>query len=185
MKQVTSMTIQNTTSVNTTNNDVIKHNTFTSLFNNTNINNAHNNHTRTDNEILTPEQKNTLQDDFISKITEQADNIKSSFQTAKDIQLTRSYYEQQQKLIDIYMNTGDTNTVNNTLNINVTNTLIDTYASLYQLHQTIKAGGQTLPENPEISPLPAELPQHLMNDKTKAYNSFMMPTTNSHLHLQA
>jgi len=141
--------------------------------------------TPSNNELLTPEQKNTLLDDFNAKITEQANNIKSNFQTAKDIDLTRAYYEQQQKLIDIYMQAGTENSSNSNSNISVTKALTDTYASLYQLHQTIKEGGTQLPSDPDINQLPNEtaaLPAHRQTD---TYNSLMMPTTNSYLNLHA
>jgi len=171
------MTIQNVSSTNTNNFSVIQKNTVTALSNNI----------KKENEYLSPEQKNTLQKSFEDKIAEQTNNIKSNFQTAKDIDLTRAYYQQQQKIVDIYMQTSTENDSNSNSNISATKALTESYASLYQLHQTIKEGAQQLPSyadkvqppsgNPEIQPL--------MNRQTDAYNSFMMPTTNSYLSLQA
>ena len=136
-------------------------------------------------ELLSPEQKNTLQNNVNDKVAEQANNIKSNFQTAKDIDLTRAYYEQQQKLVDIYMQVGQENSSDNDLNFSATKALTDTYASLYQLHQTIKEGIQLKPENPEnIRPI-EEIIVPLTNPKTDSYNSFMMPTTNSYISLHA
>lgn len=170
------MTIQNIAISNTHNFGVTGKHAFTTLINNT----------KNQNEPLTPEQRNTLQDDINAKVTEQANNIKSNFQTAKEVDLTRAYYEQQQKLIDIYMQT-DTKSESS---ISATETLTDTYASLYNLHKSIKDGDQQLPSNPEntqpsndITSIGVTWP--LTDKQTNTYNNYMMPTTNSYLHLQA
>jgi len=148
--------------------------------------------TQSSNYLLTPEQKNTLQDNFNAKIAEQANNIKSNFQTAKDIDLTRAYYEQQQRLVDIYMQAGTENSSSSKENISATKALTDTYASLYQLHQTIKEGAAQLPGYSDINQLPATATEMtpaatlpLAHRQTDTYNSLMMPTTNSYLNLHA
>jgi len=177
------MTIQTIAMVNTNNFGASQQNAFSTLFDN--IQNKV--------EPLTPEQKNTLQEDFNDKIAEQANNIKSNFQTAKDLDLTRAYYEQQQKLVDIYMQAGTETGSNNNSSISATKTLIDGYASLYHLHQTIKEGVQQFPSDSGIIPLPESAPKISRAEATLAltdkqidtYNSFMMPTTNSYLSLQA
>lgn len=43
-------------------------------------------------DILTPEQKNTVQQGADAKIAEQVEKVKSNYQTAKDIDLMQSYY---------------------------------------------------------------------------------------------
>jgi hypothetical protein len=176
------MTIQNISSTNTYSNvkniGVIQPSTPSTLPSNGDYNNP----------LLTPEQKNTLQDDFNAKLAEQASNIKSNFQTAKDIDLTRAYYEQQQKLVDIYMQAGTTNDSNNTSSISVTKSLTDAYSSLYQLHQSIKEGVQSLPKEINTGETEVNAPQVLpvhTDKQHKTYNNFMMPTTNSYLSLHA
>lgn len=147
--------------------------------------------------ILSPEQKNTLHDSADAKFTEQAENIKSNYQSAKDLDLTRAYYQQQQKLIDIYMQTSasnDTDINNNDVNNSSTvNTLTDTYVSLYALHNKIKDGDQQLPSIPDELVPPTNKPEiSAVNNsmtstekQTDAYNSLMMPSSASYLHLTA
>lgn len=142
------------------------------------------------NELLTPELKNTLQDDFNAKLAEQASNIKSTYQTAKDMDLTHSYYQQQQKLLDIYM---ESDSQTNSNKPSAVHTLTNAYASLYDVHQQIKEIGQQRPSiedeslaqiNPlERLPIESKLP--LFHRQTETYNSLMMPTTKSYLHLNA
>lgn len=169
--------------------NVIQQNTLAALSNT--------NSTKKENEFLTPEQKNILVDDFNAKISEQADNIKSNFQTAKDIDLTRAYFEQQQKLVDIYMQSGSKSNSSDNSNTSATKVLTEAYASLYQLHQTVKGGSQQLPSvtdktlpsssRPETQSViqPEIKTQTSAQKQTDTYNSFMMPTTNSYLRLNA
>ncbi len=165
------MTIQNIAITSTTNFGITRKQALTDLFDK-------NNNDKSNNDLLSPEQKNILQDDFNAKIAEQANNIKSNFQTAKDIDLTRAYYEQQQKLVDIYMQAGVDNNSSNNSHISTTKALAETYASLYQLHQTIREGAQSLPSYPD------EI-QSQARRQTNIYNNYMMPTTNSTIHLHA
>lgn len=146
------------------------------------------------NEQLTPEQKNTLQDDADAKLTEQAENIKSTYQTAKDMDLTHAYYQQQQKLVDIYMQSNTAGAVSsNQVNHNAVQTLTDTYVAIYNIHQKIKKVGQQHPTIPDdnlpliapITTLPLEGSHILSNAQTDSYNNLMMPTTKSYLHLSA
>ena len=95
------------------------------------------------NDILTPEQKNTVQQGADDKIAEQVENVKSNYQTAKDIDLMQSYYQQQQKLFDIYLQTStdsdtSSSTVQTTENNSAVSALTNTYAELYELHQNVK-----------------------------------------------
>ena len=175
------MTIQNIPSTNSNNFSITTKNDINALSN-----------IQSSNELLTPEQQNTLKDDFNTRITEQANDIKDNFQTAKDIDLTRAYYDQQQKLVDIYMKSGTNNEESSNSNRSATKALTDTYDSLYQLHQTIKGGNQQpiLPDeiqppttNPEIQLV--ETAQSLAKSQTSTYNNFMMPTTSSYIHLSA
>jgi hypothetical protein len=157
-------------------------------------------------DILTPEQNNTVQQGADDKIAEQVENVKSTYQTAKDIDLMQSYYQQQQKLFDIYLQTSigsnseNSSTLNNQ-NVSAVSSLTDAYADLYQLHQHVKDGVATLPE----VELPSEdiniLPMVQLNQVTKnssnstiqasslkqmdTYNSLMMPSTASYVHLSA
>ena len=157
-------------------------------------------------DILTPEQKNTLQQDADDKVAALVENVKSNYQTAKDIDLMQSYYQQQQKLFDVYLQTstdGNAATVENSSvdNSSAVSALTATYAELYQLHQTIKEGvGQLPPDNKafqEIETVPGNSVTHtneainniasqsLTNKQLDAYNSLMMPSTASYVHLSA
>jgi hypothetical protein len=154
-------------------------------------------------DILTPEQKNTVQQGADDKIAEQVENVKSNYQTAKDIDLMQSYYQQQQKLFDIYLQTSTDNdsTAQTTENSSAVSALTNTYAELYELHQNVKNGVSLLPsigdEHEEIVTLPASSVtnineavnsannQSLSNKQVDAYNSLMMPSTASYVHLSA
>ncbi|NQZ26139.1 MAG: hypothetical protein HRT55_07470 [Colwellia sp.] len=150
-------------------------------------------------DILTPEQKNTLQQGADDKIAEQVENVKSNYQTAKDVDLMQSYYQQQQKLFDIYLQESTNSDVqsNNSTNINAVSTLTDTYAALYELHQEVKEGIGQIPDHELPSILPMEsaskvaevsnnaFNQSLANKQMDAYNSLMMPSTASYVHLSA
>lgn len=158
-----------------------------------------------DKTLLSPEQQNTVQQSVDAKITEQVENIKSNYQSAKDLDLTRAYYQQQQKLIDIYMQTSNSvETSNeNTIKSSAIGTLTDTYAALYALHKNITDGNQQLPNIPddattlpmtqsEITQLKSvseTLPSASNTDsgkkQTELYNSLMMPSTTSYFHLSA
>jgi len=152
--------------------------------------------------ILTPEQKNTVQQGVDDKVAEQVENVKSNYQTAKDIDLMQSYYQQQQKLFDIYLQTSiDSNIENGTQNTSVVSSLTNTYAELYQLHQNVKEGIVALPgievpnEDFNIQPIAqlnqtTESPNNTANQASSlkqinAYNSLMMPSTASYVHLSA
>ncbi|KGJ89000.1 hypothetical protein [Colwellia psychrerythraea] len=158
------------------------------------------------NDILTPEQKNTVLQGVDDKIAEQVDNVKSNYQTAKDIDLMQSYYQQQQKLFDIYLQTSiDSNVENSSTpsnkNTSAVSSLTNTYAELYQLHQNIKEGVVQLPgfEVPakDVNILPVTQvnqavvsPSNSANQASShkqmgAYNSLMMPSTASYVHLSA
>lgn len=145
-------------------------------------------------ELLTPEQKNTLQDDIDTRLAEQIDSIKSTYQTAKDLDLTHAYYQQQQKLFDIYMQSGSSDAINtNNDSPSTVQTLTDAYASLYNLHRQMKgitqqspflSGGSLAPKFP-VEGLPIENKLPLARIQTDTYNNLMMPTTKSYLHLNA
>jgi len=144
-------------------------------------------------ELLSPEQKNTLQNSFDAKLAEQMENIKSNYQSAKDLDLMHAYYQQQQKLIDIYMQTSTGNDAysNSKSNSSAVSTLTDTYTSLYALHNNIKDGVSPLPSTPDEIDMPINqpeiLPAHgntvLAQKQADVYNSLMMPSSASYLHL--
>jgi len=154
-------------------------------------------------DILTPEQKNTVQQGTDDKIAEQVENVKSNYQTAKDIDLMQSYYQQQQKLFDIYLQTSTDDSTSSTANQNssAVSALTNTYAEFYELHQNVKNGVGQLPsiggEHEEIETLPASSVtnvneavksvsnQSLANKQVDAYTSLMMPSTASYVHLSA
>jgi len=157
-------------------------------------------------DILTPEQKNTVQQGTDDKIAEQVENVKSNYQTAKDIDLMQSYYQQQQKLFDIYLQTStgadtSSSTIQMSKNGSAVSALTNTYAELYEIHQNVKNGVGQLPtidgEHEEVVTLPASSVtnineavksvnnQPLANKQVDAYNSLMMPSTASYVHLSA
>lgn len=149
-------------------------------------------------EFLSPEQKNTLQDSADAKMAQQVEDIKSNYQTAKDIDLMQAYYQQQQKLFDIYLQTSTDSNANNSNSSNnsAVSTLTDTYAALYELHQNVKEGVGQFPEfeQPETLPMTANSPQMvtestapspLSQKQLEAYNGLMMPSTSSYVHLSA
>lgn len=157
-------------------------------------------------DILTPEQKNTVQQGVDDKIAEQVENVKSNYQTAKNIDLMQSYYQQQQKLFDIYLQTSTdsditSNSAQTSGNTSAVSALTNTYAELYELHQNVKNGAGQLPiignDYEVIEQLPASsvtktnemvtstTNQSLAYKQVDAYNSIMMPSTASYVHLSA
>ena len=157
-------------------------------------------------DILTPEQKNTVQQGADAKIAEQVEKVKSNYQTAKDIDLMQSYYQQQQKLFDVYLQTSTngnatTATTQDSEKSSAVSTLTIAYAELYQLHQTVKQGVGQLPgvgiTYEGIETLPASsvtqtneninsaASQSTANKQLDAYNSLMMPSTSSYVHFSA
>lgn len=159
------------------------------------------------NDSLTPEQKNTAQKNVDEKITEQVDNIKGNYQTAKDIDLMNSYYTQQQKVVDIYMQTSSEESTTTSTEENegtsAVSALTSAYSELYQIHKEIKGGVGNLPsiDQPEgIETLPTGAQQTssqtaeaqgnnvnsaLSNKQMDSYNSLMMPSTSSYMHLSS
>jgi hypothetical protein len=125
-------------------------------------------------------------------LAEQIDNIKSNYETAKDMDLTRMYYEQQQKVIEAYMysNGSETSNTNNESDkTSITKSLNELYTSLYEIHNTVKNGAQQLPSYSENNVVPIVQPE-VINDQisqaqTEKYNSIMMPSNTSQLHLSA
>jgi len=152
--------------------------------------------------LLTPEQENTVQQVADDKIAEQIENVKSNYQTAKDIDLMQSYYQQQQKLFDIYLQTSTEGNVNSSTaqigqNSSAIAALNNTYAELYELHQNVKEGIGNFPEHEPVETLPINsvtnrpettmgtANQPLAQKQLDAYNSLMMPSTSSYMHLSA
>lgn len=148
-------------------------------------------------ELLPPEQKSTLQNSTDDMLSKQVDNIKSNYQSAKDLDLMRAYYQQQQKVLDIYIQTStntnsSSNSSNNRSSLSAVNTLTDTYATLYALHKSVKDGSQQLPVIPDDITQPTNpddtLPANsrpMLNKQTDVYSSLMMPSNSSYLHLSA
>lgn len=158
------------------------------------------------NNLLTPEQQLTMQRGIDDKMTEQVDNIKSNYQTAKDTDLMQAYYQQQQKLLDIYVqsstgNSSSSTTTNDTQSTSAVSTLTNTYTDLYQLHQKVKDGVGQLPSielpigDAEILPVStmsqtnenslSTMNQNLSHKQLDAYNSLMTPSSSSYVHLSA
>ncbi|WP_019028411.1 hypothetical protein [Colwellia piezophila] len=154
-------------------------------------------------DILTPEQKNTVQHGVDDKIAEQVEQVKSNYQTAKDIDLMQSYYLQQQKLFDIYLQSStehniDSNISQENQSSSAVSALTNAYAELYQLHQNVKEGVGDFIEHQPVQTLPTSSVsnatgttvisasnQPLVRQKIEAYNNLMMPSTASYIHLSA
>lgn len=144
--------------------------------------------TTIDNEaILTTEQKNSQQNNLDAKLAEQVDNIKSNYQTAKDMDLTRLYYQQQQRVIEAYMY-SNTIEANNKDSNSVTGSLTELYASLYEVHQAVKSSVPQWPNIDDSEP-PVIQPVPMSDNKAQAqadkYHSIMMPSNSSHIYLSA
>jgi len=128
------------------------------------------------------------QESMNAMLAEQKANIASNYQTATNIDLTRLYYQQQQKVIDAYMNANsDDNVINNGDGNSATGLLNDTYASLYEVHQAVKNEAANLPGNEYAVIMPEETPENEKQGQTPVdkYNSIMMPSNASHIHLSA
>ncbi|WP_057832487.1 hypothetical protein [Colwellia sp. TT2012] len=148
-------------------------------------------------DILTPEQKNTVQQGVDDKISEQVEQVKSNVQTAKDIDLMQSYYQQQQKLFDIYLQTStkdniDSNSTQVNQSSSAVSALTNSYAELYQFHQKVKEGvGDFIEYEPvKIQPIKtvanvSASNQPLALKQVDAYHSLIMPTNASYLYLTA
>ncbi|GAW96878.1 MULTISPECIES: hypothetical protein [Colwellia] len=154
-------------------------------------------------DILTPEQKNTVQQGVDDKIAEQVAQVKSNVQTAKDIDLMQSHYQQQQKLFDIYLQTStESNIASDSTQANqrssAVSVLSNSYADLYQLHQNVKEGVGDFIEHKSMQTLPARSVsdatetavvsasnQPLALKQVDAYQSLMMPSTASYVYLTA
>lgn len=152
-------------------------------------------------EILTPEQQGEVQKVADDKISEQVNNVKSNFETAKNIDLMQLYYNQQQKLFDIYMQSSnsDSTTVSSTQSqsTSAVSSLATAYSELYKLHNNIKDGVSNLPsiEQPEILPVESQgnvatiqgstMQNALSNKQLESYNNLMMPSTSNYVHLSA
>ncbi|MBU2893028.1 hypothetical protein KO495_06775 [Colwellia sp. D2M02] len=159
-------------------------------------------------DLLSPEQQNTLQSYTETKREEHVEQIKSNYKTAKDIDLTRAYYAQQQKLFDIYIETatdGEVDTDNHDKNnVSAISTLTSAYTELYDLHKQVKGVIEQVPTiNDNVKSLKHNVSnaavglngvtsetmnhqgQSLSQQQTNIYNSIMMPSSNSYLHLSA
>ena len=151
--------------------------------------------TRTSQENISPETKNSLQDSLDTYLNEQLENIKSNYQTAWNMDLTQAYYNQQQAVIDAYRSASNsTNEGSSNSSTGYTETLTSAYSSLYDMHKKInelESQIPTLPEQlPEVQPITIQ-PVGVNNDsdiskqQLKAYSSVMMPTESSYLKLSA
>ncbi len=157
-------------------------------------------------DTLTPEQNNTLQQSVDDSIVESDGSTKSNKQIAKDIALMQSGYQQQQKLVAIYMHdsTEDSTasaTQNTVQDSSTTLSLTNVYTELYQLHNNTEAditnpSAIDRPNDEEnvatvdsVNQLTvsstANFTQTISNKKLEAYNNLMMPSTSSYLHLSA
>ena len=162
-------------------------------------------------DLLTPEQKNTVQNGLDDKLTAQVDNIKANYQTAKDTDLMQAYYQQQQKLFDIYIQTsngGNATTSTSASQSDASNTravsaLTNAYVELYQLHKNVKDGISQLPSIaiPENRTQPENTDNNVYNQvgnnvlptatsslshkQLDTYNSLMTPSSSSYMHLSA
>ena len=143
---------------------------------------------------LTPEQQNKLQKNAEDQLAAQVDSIKSNYQAAKDYDLMQSYYQQQQKVLDVYMQsaTGNESTTNNNgTDIGAVNSLTEIYSAIHTMHQNINEAKQPLPSIPETMPstdsevFPVNENTVSTKKQTDIYNSLMTPSNSSYLHLSA
>jgi len=148
---------------------------------------------RSSQDLLSPETKNSLQDHFDAQLNEKAENIKSNYQTAWNMDLMKAYYSQQQAVIDAYRNASSSSSESGSSK-SATETLTSAYASLYEIHKKINEFENMVPSIPEqlpeiqpitIQPVAASTARDMSTQQQNAYNSVMMPTERSYLELSA
>ncbi|TPH18591.1 hypothetical protein [Litorilituus lipolyticus] len=147
--------------------------------------NFHNANSMVKGSNLSPEQKSSVQESFTEKHAEQVENIKSNYQVAKDITLTQAYYEQQQKLLDIYLQSSHDDSKDSD-SFNAVGTLTDMYSLMLDLHKQVRGPIEDMPSigRPTLYSIENNSP----NDKqmrVDLYNQTSQEPNGSYLHLSA
>ncbi|MCW8833154.1 MAG: hypothetical protein OQK09_11430 [Colwellia sp.] len=143
------------------------------------------NHTLLSQDSHTNEIVLSEQDRVNAMLAEQKINIESNFQSAINIDLTRLYYQQQQNVIDAYIQVYNDDNVKNK---SASSLLNDAYVSLYAIHQAVKHGvpqWHNLDNNEFKQLLPENSPNHSPHAQIDEYNSIMMPSNATHINLSA
>lgn len=143
---------------------------------------------------LSFEQKNHIADSLSESSQNQKEAIKDNLSTAWDVDLTKAYYQQQQAVLDAYMQTSTgegSSTEQDVLSFlpdSSLASLTEVYSKLYQLRES---------QMPNIEPLPvmagpvtneAKLLDTMIEsnrNQVKAYNDVANPVTSSIVHLSA
>lgn len=144
-------------------------------------------------EYPTPEQINKAKDAFEEKNKEYQENVKSNYQKAKDIELAQTYYQQQQKVLDAYLNASSEDENNN--DINAIHNLTDFYTQKHQTQEQLKTGIENIIDlikpNDDVEILPIEdvgiLPvsEHPTAKPIAAYNNVANQPGANFFHLSA
>jgi len=149
------------------------------------MDNFHNANSTRNGGNLSPEQKSVVQESFTEKHAEQVEKIKSNYQVAKDITLTQAYYEQQQKLLDIYLQSSQEDSKDSN-SLNAVGTLTDMYSLMLDLHKRVR---EPIEDMPSIGqPMPYSIQNNSANDKQgqlDLYNQTSQEPNGSYLHLSA
>lgn len=138
------------------------------------------------NDFITPEQKQAIAEAVKEKQSQQQDEMKSNYQTAKDIELAQAYYQQQQKVIDTYMQASSDKQTSSSSDINALSLLTDYYIDKYHRHNDIKDSLNELGEliaPPAIMPYVSEQTSVVNQQKLAAYQSITELNNQHYLHL--
>lgn len=138
------------------------------------------------NDAITPEQKQAIDEAIKEKQSAQLEEIKSHYKTAKDLELAQAYYQQQQKVIDTYMQASSGEQTSSTNDINALSLLTDYYIDKYQRQTDIKdtlneLGGLIAP--PTIMPFWSGHANSINQHKLESYKQVTQLNNQHYLHL--
>ncbi len=139
------------------------------------------------NKLLSAQQQNKLKAAEEAKITEQVDKIKATYDTAWQLDLAKIHYEQQQAVINAYVQSSNNDNSNAQSSSSAVKTLTEMYAAIYQAHEKIKEIEDENNKTPSVLPIEvnSSSAQSSSSAQLNAYNSIMMPNQSSYLHLRA
>lgn len=150
-------------------------------------------------QLFTPEVLNELNKAKEDEVQQKKERVQDTYDTAKNIDLTKMYYEQQQAVLNAYMQSTENGSANKSSDSSdsTVKSLTEMYASIYEHHQK----QNTLPSELPVSVQPLtpegtiennlETPEVMLvnepvaNSQLHAYNNVMMPSTSSYMHLSA
>lgn len=151
-------------------------------------------------QLLTPEVLNELNKAQQDQEQAKKDRVQDTFDTAKNIDLARSYYDQQQAVLNAYMQSTENGSANKSTerNDSAVLSLTEMYAALYEHRQATN----NLPTQQPVTVQPVNtdgsqnsvaqtIALNTINNEQKttnqmhAYNNVMMPTDSSYMHLSA